>query len=329
MSDAGVAAAKAEVPPTPGQSLRVLHLHAGNMMGGIESMLITLAECGHLCPELQQYFALTFDSAFAAQLRGKGATVHLLPQVRLRYPPSIYQSRRQLRSLLSEFHFDAVISHSTWIQLIFADVVHGCGLPLVLWMHGPFDGHWLQKLASFQAPDFAICNSRWTRSTLERCYPRVPSAVIYCPVSHCDVMGGKEIRSELGIQTDEVVILIAARMEPWKGHEDLLRALGKIWLSQPWRLLIAGAGNSRAETDYIESLQREATALGIGDRVHFLGHRSDVSALLSDSDIYCQPNRAPEPFGIVFVEALRGGVPVVTSAMGGARDTRPQYRHSG
>jgi glycosyltransferase involved in cell wall biosynthesis len=39
---------------------------------------------------------------------------------------------------------------------------------------------------------------------------------------------------------------------------------------------------------------------------------------MAAADIYCQPNTSPEPFGIVFVEALAAGVPVVTTAMGGA-----------
>jgi glycosyltransferase involved in cell wall biosynthesis len=52
--------------------------------------------------------------------------------------------------------------------------------------------------------------------------------------------------------------------------------------------------------------------------VRFTGQRSDVPRLLAAADIFCQPNLAPEPFGISFVEALYAGLPVVTTAMGGA-----------
>ena len=58
---------------------------------------------------------------------------------------------------------------------------------------------------------------------------------------------------------------------------------------------------------------------GIGrELVRWLGERHDVSALLASADLYCQPNLEPEPFGMVFVEALAAGLPVVTSALGGA-----------
>jgi glycosyltransferase involved in cell wall biosynthesis len=60
--------------------------------------------------------------------------------------------------------------------------------------------------------------------------------------------------------------------------------------------------------------------LGIGGRVHFLGQRSDVPNLLAAADIFSQPNLGAEPFGIVFIEALAAGLPVVTTAMGGPKE---------
>jgi len=60
--------------------------------------------------------------------------------------------------------------------------------------------------------------------------------------------------------------------------------------------------------------------MGIAGRVRFLGQWSDVSSLLRAADIFCQPNQMPEPFGIVFIEALLARLPVVTSAMGGASE---------
>jgi glycosyltransferase involved in cell wall biosynthesis len=52
--------------------------------------------------------------------------------------------------------------------------------------------------------------------------------------------------------------------------------------------------------------------------VRFLGERRDVPALMRGSDLFCQANEGPEPFGVVFAEALLSGVPVVTVSLGGA-----------
>ncbi len=82
-----------------------------------------------------------------------------------------------------------------------------------------------------------------------------------------------------------------------------------------WRP-VAGP-QTAAEHRYYERLRNMAEEKGLGDRIRFLGQRSDVPSLLAAADIFCQPNTGPEPFGIVFVEALYAGLPVVTSAFGG------------
>jgi glycosyltransferase involved in cell wall biosynthesis len=79
-----------------------------------------------------------------------------------------------------------------------------------------------------------------------------------------------------------------------------------------------GGAQRRSEARYVESLRKSAQRLGIAARVRFLGQRSDVPALLNGADIFCQPNLAPEPFGISVVEAMFAEVPVVASAAGGA-----------
>jgi glycosyltransferase involved in cell wall biosynthesis len=69
---------------------------------------------------------------------------------------------------------------------------------------------------------------------------------------------------------------------------------------------------------YRQQLETIAREGGIADRVRFLGQRADVPALLAAADLLCQPNTAPEPFGLSLVEGLQAGLPVVTSGVGGA-----------
>ena len=107
-------------------------------------------------------------------------------------------------------------------------------------------------------------------------------------------------------------------MEEWKGQAVLLEALGRLRHHTGWTLWMAGGAQRPSEARYLQSLRDAAERLGIADRVRFLGHRTDVPALLNLSDIFCQPNLAPEPFGISLVEAMSAGLPVVTSAAGGA-----------
>jgi glycosyltransferase involved in cell wall biosynthesis len=79
-----------------------------------------------------------------------------------------------------------------------------------------------------------------------------------------------------------------------------------------------GGPQRESEQSYLAGLRATASELGIEDRIRFVGQRNDVDRLLAASDIHCQPNISPEPFGIAFIEALYARLPVVTTRLGGA-----------
>ncbi len=309
------------IPVTSGAPLRVLHLHSGNMLGGIESVLLTMAECSDCCPEMSQEFALAFDQKFAEAVRRAGVVLHILSPVKLRNLVSVLRSRRELSQLLASTAYDVVISHSPWTQAVYGPALRKSGIPVVFWMHGAFDGHWLQRLASRHKPNFVICNSEYTRSTLAKVYSGVKSEVVHYPVNTTPVLVNRQhLREELGASAETVVILMASRMEEWKGHLNLIHAAAKLNTWGNWVIWIAGSAQTPSEARYQQSITSEIERLNLNQRVRLLGHRSDVLALMRAADIFCQPNAGPEPFGVVFVEALQAGIPVVTYAMGGPRE---------
>ena len=114
-------------------------------------------------------------------------------------------------------------------------------------------------------------------------------------------------RSSVGINNGNFVLLYVARLEPQKDHASLLRALSQIPDAD---LVLAGDGSLRAE------LEAQAEMLGLARRVHFLGRRKDVAALLKMADIYVHP-AAYEGFGIAAAEAMAAGKPVVASNVPG------------
>src|SRR5215471_11921991 len=103
--------------------MRVLHISSGNLFGGIETYLLTLARLRSLCPSMESEFALCFAGRLSDELRTNHAQVHLLGAVRARYPWTVRSARAHLRKLLQERKYDAVVCHSTWPQAIFGAVV--------------------------------------------------------------------------------------------------------------------------------------------------------------------------------------------------------------
>jgi glycosyltransferase involved in cell wall biosynthesis len=194
-------------------------------------------------------------------------------------------------------------------------------VPLVLWQHDRAEGRSLiERWASFTPADLVVCNSVWTSKTAAALQPRAPVVVIHPPVSV--TRSSAETRAEIrrSLQTDpgEVVIFSASRFEPWKGHRQLLRALGRLREIAGWTLWIAGSAQRPHEEHYAAELRADVARLELGTRVRFLGQRRDVPSLMRAADVFCQPNEGPEPFGIVFAEALLSEIPVVTVNLGGA-----------
>src|SRR3989442_756696 len=283
--------------------MRVLHIFSGNLYGGVETLLLTLARYYRLCPAMEPHFAVCLEGRLREELDAVGARIHLLGNVRVRWPLSVWRSRRVLKDALRQQKINIVICHSAWPQAIFGPVVRSARLPLVFWLHDAADGHhWLQLWARRTRPDLALCCSRYTQSTLREMYPKVSSQLIRCPISPSSWSACETelqaTRAEFNTSMQATVILQTSRMEAWKGHGLLLQALALLRDLPNWIAWIVGGAQRPRELSYLNSLKKAAVTLGIANRVMFLGQRSDVPRILAAADIHCQPNTGPEPFGI-------------------------------
>jgi glycosyltransferase involved in cell wall biosynthesis len=302
--------------------MRVLHVNSGNLYGGIETLLVTLARERGLCQDLEPRFALFFEGKLARELRATGVSVSLLGPARVRYPWTILAVRRRLAALLEAERPDVVVTHGAWSHAIAAPTVRNSGVMLAHWVHAPpTGGHWLERWARRTPPDVAIANSRFTAASLDRLFPRAYTAVVYAPVSapsRAMSQGREALRASLETAGDGVVIVIACRLERWKGHLLLIEALGRLRDDPRWIAWIAGGPQRRHEQVYLDEIRVAAARAGILPRLRFLGQRTDVPDVLAAADIHCQPNEGAEPFGLAFVEALYAGLPVITTAIGAA-----------
>ena len=302
--------------------MRVLHINAGNLFGGVETLLITLARFRALTPDVEPEFAVCFDGSLSAELKQLGVPVTALGETRVRNPLSVISARRRLAELLRRERYDVVVCHMAWAHAIFGPVVRASGAPLVEWQHLASDGsHWLERWSRRSRAELVICNSRYTADRLPPSLRGGAVEVVYCPVAPPRAYSEAErlaARAEFETAADAVVIVHASRMQEWKGHRLLLEAARGLRGIGKWVIWFVGGAQREFESRYLESLRQMASECEIADRVRFVGERRDVERLLSAADIHCQPNTTPEPFGIAFVEALYASLPVVTTAIGGA-----------
>ncbi len=305
--------------------MRVLHVYSGNLFGGIETFLLTLARFADVAPTMHSEFALCFEGRLQRELLEAGATVHQLGHVRVRAPWTLTRARGRLARLVREGAYDVVVCHSVWTQALLGPAAKSGPGRMVFWLHDAPDHRGVFELwAGRTLTDLAICNSQFTLGTLDRIFRRVPAAVEFYPVAlepaRLSDPERTGLRAELGAGPETTVVIQVSRMEPWKGQLRHLRALSRLPPAADWLCVLVGGPQRPVEHAYFQQLKATAESLGIAGRVRFLGQRNDVPRLLAAADVQCQPNAGAEPFGVVFIEAMAAGLPVVTMDMGGPRE---------
>lgn len=121
------------------------------------------------------------------------------------------------------------------------------------------------------------------------------------------------LRTELGYQPDDFVLISASRLSYKNGLDILLRSI--VGLPTHGKVLLVGEGEDR------NALSELAVKLGIEKRVQFLGNvtHDRLPALLQASDLFVRPSRS-EGLGNAFLEAMAAGLPTIGTPVGGIPD---------
>ncbi len=121
----------------------------------------------------------------------------------------------------------------------------------------------------------------------------------------------KDVRSELGLPDDDLLVLTVANLRPEKGYETLLAAAAVVvGRSLPIRFVAVGRGPLEGQ------LRARLHQLALGDRFRLLGHRDDVLRLLVGADVFVLPSDQ-EGLPVSLMEAASVGLPIVATAVGG------------
>jgi glycosyltransferase involved in cell wall biosynthesis len=163
-------------------------------------------------------------------------------------------------------------------------------------------------LALEKQNDFVFCNSSYSASEYEQSYHKKSNAIIY-PPSYIKTVSLSENKREY--------IFTVSRLSKFKNVDLLIESFAKISEKFPnYSLLIAGDGEERIS---LEELVREK---GLEYKIKLLGKVSDeqLSVLYADARVtaLCSKN---EPFGLVPVESMMYGTPVIAHESGGPLET--------
>jgi glycosyltransferase involved in cell wall biosynthesis len=273
--------------------MRVLQAMAGARHGGAEAFFVRLADALERAGQ-EQRVLIRRDAERAAVLRRAGIAPLELP---FRGPLDL-ATRWRFRRAVAEFRPKIVL---TWMNRATracprGDFVH------VARLGGYYD------LKYYRRCDHLIGNTRDIVAYLQRQgWPA--ERAHYLPNFTARTDAAPAARGTLATPPGVPLALALGRLHINKGFDVLLAALARTPRLYLW---LAGEGELRA------TLERQAAALGIAERVRFLGWRDDIPALLAAADFLVCPSRH-EPLGNVVIEAWAAGLPVIATASEGPR----------
>ena len=176
-----------------------------------------------------------------------------------------------------------------------------------LWLALRFEDRWRRR-DPFEAASLVLVSSEWTRLIVRHVYGRDP-VVLSTPVD----AGVFAAHAGRGFWEREPVVVAVGRISREKRFEDLIEAVA-MSETRP-RVRIVGALKSR-RSSYYRRLVGLARRLGVEVEFHTNVSREELAGLLGSSRVFVHPTRG-EHFGIVVVEAMAAGLPVVVHRSGG------------
>jgi glycosyltransferase involved in cell wall biosynthesis len=295
----------------------------GLQLGGAERHVVLLAQ--HLDPRRWRTRVIAFRGGpYADDLEASGVPVDLVPEPSgragvLRTAAAIRgHLRRHRPAVVSAQHFAADLP--VRLALLQHRAMGGGSVPYVVWKHTY--GHIGHRGARERAVEAAlgglvrgyaaVCYTQVTYLRDQLGLPTQKMEVVQNSLPATSVGDGRAALAEAvpgGLPGPVAVVVGALRAD--KGHQDLLEAWRDVASQVPdASLVVVGDGPERAE------LERAAAAAGL-DRVHFLGARVDAPLLAAGADVFVLASYNIECFPYAVLEAMAGGVPVVTTATGG------------
>jgi glycosyltransferase involved in cell wall biosynthesis len=128
-----------------------------------------------------------------------------------------------------------------------------------------------------------------------------------------DAEGRGCLRAEWGIKDDEVLVGLAARLDPMKDHPTFLAAASIVAREYPAvRFVCVGGGAG----GYADTLKQQAAAHGLGNKLVWAGPRDDMPAVFSAFDIAVSASSFGEGFSNTLAEAMACGLPCVATDVG-------------
>jgi glycosyltransferase involved in cell wall biosynthesis len=313
--------------------MKLLYVSSAGERGGLEVVLLNVLRCLDRS-RFTPHVLLLEDGPFVREVRETRTKIHIIEAGRVR---EIRKGWRALAEAVRLIRLERIDLIHTWNAK--AHVYGGLAaaiarVPALYHLHGvprltlSRDG--LVSLLSVVVParQTVACSAYVAQSFKKAWRSRREIVVVHngtMLVVHNGTMlpaqpslVHSEVRQEFGVPDHVPMILMPTRLQRGKGVHVFLDAAAQVVRSQPEaRFLVLGGALFGLEPDYEVDLQRQVERLDLRRAVQLVGFRPDVFRFYQAADIVVQSSIEPEAFGMVLIEAMAWGRPVVASDVGG------------
>jgi glycosyltransferase involved in cell wall biosynthesis len=322
----------------PLQGRTILQIIPDLNAGGAERTTVDIAEA--LTAAGARALVATTGGRLVGELQAKGGIWVPFPAA-TKNPLAMASNVGTLKRLIRDENIDLVHARSRAPAWVAYAATRLTKKGFVTTYHGAYSGKSAPKIlynSVMARGDVVIANSHFTADLIQRAHrippqklrviPRGTNLEAYSPEKVGPDRVEKMRRAWLA-SPDDRIVLLAARLTPWKGQRVLIRAAAKLRERGYGDVVFVLAGDPQGRDAYVNELDALIAQLGLGTVVRRVGHVTDMPAALAAAALVTVPSTEAEAFGRVAVEAQAMGVPVVVSDLGAVPETvlaPPQVR---
>jgi glycosyltransferase involved in cell wall biosynthesis len=265
------------------------------------------------------------DGPMLAEFHQKGLSAQVIEAGRVRQPLKMINAIRAIAKFARGAKADAMLGWMAKAHLYSGSAAKLAGIPAVWFQHGlPTIGGVIDELANRIPAVGALACSAYSAEAQLKVTPRLEMKVVYAPTDLSRFDPGRlrlpgECREALSLPVRGPLIGIFGRLQSWKGMHVLVDAMPAVLAKYPQATALVVGGIWEMEAEYEKKLHDRARTLGIENRVIFAGHQTNIADWMQACDIIVHASDR-EPFGMVVVEAMALGKPVIAGATGGPRE---------
>jgi len=274
--------------------------------------------------EVQWLVVFFRDGPLVEEVQSLGIETRVVETGRLRQLHRYIQSIGRLIKITRQEDIDLILSWSGKSQLYGGVAAFLANVPAVWYQLGyPVGRHlgFMDRLATLIPASAIVTLSQSAQKGQEALWPSRQTYLVYPSVRLNQFNPDRlstppEARRKLDLPTEGPLIGMVSRLQRWKGVHVLVEAMPRVLAQHPEAHAVIVGGEHDLEPDYLPFLKKKILTNGLKDRIILAGFQADVPTWMQAMDVVVHASDN-EPFGIVIIEAMALGKPVVAGNKGG------------